>query len=103
MGTITYLMLNTSVFVICLVTLWRYVERDKRTWQIIALHMIPLTIVFDGLCIALGIFGYNPATISGIKLGPMPIEDLFYTIVAMLIGPAFWNIYNKQKTRRDDA
>lgn len=101
MGTATYLALNVSVLLLAVVVLWRYIERDVRTWRIIALHMIPLTIIFDSLCIALGIFLYNPATISGIKLGPMPVEDLFYTVVAMIIAPAIWKLYGSKKEEKD--
>lgn len=97
MGTITYLLLNASVLVVTTAALWRYIERDRRTWRIIALHMLPLTIIFDSLCIAVGIFGYNPATISGIKLGPMPVEDLFYTVVAIVIVPALWKLFERKK------
>jgi len=98
-GTITYLLLNASVLVVATVALWRYIERDGRTWRIIALHMLPLTIIFDILCIAAGIFGYNPEMISGLKLGPMPVEDLFYTVVAILIVPAFWKLYGSKKEK----
>lgn len=46
-------------------------------------------------------FWYSPNTISGLKLGPMPIEDLLYTVVAITIVPALWNIYGKKEKERD--
>lgn len=101
MGTATYLVLNSSVLVILAIAFRRYAVRDGRTWRILALHLIPLTIVFDSLCIAIGIFGYNPATISGLKLGPMPIEDLFYTVAAILVVPALWKLYGSKKEGKD--
>lgn len=101
MGTATYLVLNVSVLVITTAALWRYVQRDKKTWWKLVLYMIPLTIIFDSLCIYLGMFWYSPDTISGLKLGPMPVEDLFYTIVAITIVPALWNLYGKKEKGHD--
>jgi lycopene cyclase domain-containing protein len=83
------------------VALWRYIQRDKKTWWELALHMIPLTIIFDSLCIALGMFWYNPDVITGIKIGPMPIEDLLYTVVAICIMPALWKLYGRNKGGTD--
>ena len=97
MGTVTYLVLNVSVLLLVLVTLWRYIQRDKKTWWALVLHMIPLTIIFDSLCIVLGMFWYNPDLITGLNIGPMPVEDLFYTVVAMLIMPALWKLYGRGK------
>lgn len=101
MGTATYFILNVSVLIIVLAAFWRYLLRDTKTWWKLALFMIPLTIIFDSLCIYLGMFWYSPDTISGLKLGPMPIEDLLYTVVAITIVPALWNIYEKKEKEHD--
>lgn len=97
MGTATYFVLGLSVLVVLTVVLWRHVERDARIWRLLLLTLIPLTIIFDSLCIAVGIFGYSPNTFSGLKLGPMPVEDLFYTLAAIIMVPAFWKLYGGKK------
>lgn len=97
MGIFTYLVLNASVLVVLVVVLRRSLVRDLRVWRTAALILIPLTIIFDSLCIMLGIFAYNSATISGLKIGPMPVEDLFYTVGAILIVPALWKLYGTKE------
>lgn len=101
MGTVTYLVLNASVLALVLLSLWRFIQRDKKTWWVMTLHMVPLTILFDNLCIQLGFFWYSPETIIGIRLWLMPIEDLFYTLVAMLAVPALWKLFSGKKEKEN--
>lgn len=63
--------------------------------------MVPLTIIFDNICIAFGFFWYSPETTSGLQLWLMPIEDLFYTLVAMLIAPALWELFGSKKEKKN--
>ena len=97
MGTITYLVLNGSVLALVVVALWRYIQRDAKAWWVILLHLVPLTVIFDGLCIALGFFWYSRATTTGITIGPMPVEDLFYILVAVIVAPALWKVFGSKK------
>lgn len=52
--------------------------------------MLVLTAVFDNLIIGFGLVDYDPAKISGVKLGLAPIEDFAYTVVAMVLVPLIW-------------
>ncbi|MEY4742139.1 MAG: hypothetical protein RL672_889 [Actinomycetota bacterium] len=44
-----------------------------------------LTVVFDNIMISLGLFGYGPGALLGAYIGVMPIEDLAYPAVAVLL------------------
>ena len=43
------------------------------------------TIVFDNIMISLGLFGYGNGTLLGAYIGLMPIEDLAYPAIAVLL------------------
>lgn len=49
-----------------------------------------LTIVFDNLMIGAGLVGYGDSQRLGVDIGLVPLEDLFYPLVAALIVPAIW-------------
>lgn len=44
-----------------------------------------MTIVFDNIMISLGLFGYGNGTLLGAYIGVMPIEDLAYPAIAVLL------------------
>ncbi|WP_251438694.1 lycopene cyclase domain-containing protein [Microbacterium sp. USTB-Y] len=54
--------------------------------------LVALTVVFDSLMIAAGLFTYDPERISGIRIGLAPIEDLAYPLAAALLGTALWSL-----------
>lgn len=58
--------------------------------------MLILTAVFDNLIIGFGLVDYDPAKISGLKLGLAPIEDFAYTVVAMVLVPLIWVALRKK-------
>lgn len=59
-----------------------------RASSVTAVILVALTIVFDNVMIAAGLFTYPEHLISGIRLGLAPIEDLSYPIVAAFALPA---------------
>lgn len=61
-------------------------------WWIAAGVMMVLTAVFDNAIIGFGLVDYDPALISGVRLGLAPIEDFAYTLAALLIVPALWHM-----------
>jgi lycopene cyclase domain-containing protein len=61
-------------------------------WWIAAAVMMTLTAVFDNAIIGFGLVDYDPALISGVRLGFAPIEDFAYTVAALLIVPALWHM-----------
>ncbi len=61
--------------------------------------MLTLTAVFDNLIIGFGLVDYDPAKISGVRLGVAPVEDFAYTVVAMVLVPLIWvALRTKRKT-----
>jgi lycopene cyclase domain-containing protein len=70
-------------------------------WRPVALAggaLLLVTAVFDNVMIGIGLVGYDPDRISGIRLGLAPIEDFAYAIAAALLLPALWHL-----TARHDA
>lgn len=61
-------------------------------WWIAAAVMMTLTAVFDNAIIGFGLVDYDPALISGVRLGFAPLEDFAYTLGALLIVPALWHM-----------
>ncbi len=59
-----------------------------RASGVTAVILVVLTIVFDNIMIAAGLFTYPDHLISGIRLGLAPIEDLSYPVVAAFTLPA---------------
>ncbi|PZQ92055.1 MAG: hypothetical protein DI534_03725 [Leifsonia xyli] len=53
--------------------------------------LIALTLVFDNLMIAVGLYGYPPEQLLGIRIGLAPIEDLSYPIATAALLPALWH------------
>ncbi|GAA4284392.1 hypothetical protein GCM10022261_19230 [Brevibacterium daeguense] len=66
---------------------------------ITAVALIALTIVFDNLMIRVGLFTYADPHISGITIGVMPVEDLSYTVFALLVLPALWELTARREPR----
>ncbi|GAA3661620.1 lycopene cyclase domain-containing protein [Microbacterium marinilacus] len=55
-----------------------------------AVALIVLTAVFDNAMIAAGLFAYDDARISGLRVGAAPIEDFAYPLAAVILLPEIW-------------
>ncbi len=67
-------------------------------WGAVALTiaaLCALTAVFDNLMIALDLFSYSPALISGLHIGLAPIEDFAYPIAIALLLPPLWALLTR--------
>lgn len=53
-----------------------------------AVGLLALTAVFDNVMIAVGLFTYPEAHLSGIRVGLAPIEDFAYPLCAAFLVPA---------------
>ncbi|GGC77604.1 hypothetical protein GCM10011512_00170 [Tersicoccus solisilvae] len=62
--------------------------------------MLVLTVVFDSIIVGVGLVAYDPARISGVLVGRAPIEDLAYTVGAVLVLPAVWRLLGTGGPRR---
>jgi lycopene cyclase domain-containing protein len=63
---------------------------------------VALTLVFDNIMIAAGLFAYADAHISGLRIGLVPIEDLSYPLALAIALPGVWQLIPRGR-RRDDA
>lgn len=57
-----------------------------------ALVLVALTLVFDNLMIAVGLYGYPPEQLLGWRIGLVPVEDLSYPIATAALLPAVWHV-----------
>ena len=78
-----------------IVALAATLTRRSPKWRAVGLAAIPLVIltaVFDNVLVGTGIVGYNPALISGAKIGVAPLEDFAYAIAAIILLPSLWEL-----------
>ncbi|MGN6220066.1 MAG: lycopene cyclase domain-containing protein [Microbacterium sp.] len=54
--------------------------------------LILLTVVFDNVMIAAGLFTYPDELISGIRIGLAPVEDFAYPLCAAFLVPAVFTL-----------
>lgn len=92
----TYWALN-AVFLAAVALLVLAAVLAKRTprWSAVGITMVVLlvtTAIFDNVMIGIGLVAYDPAHISGIRVGIAPIEDFAYTIAVVLGLPALWHL-----------
>ncbi|ASN53627.1 lycopene cyclase domain-containing protein [Sinomonas sp. R1AF57] len=52
--------------------------------------LLALTAVFDNVMIAVGLFSYASAALSGLAVGLAPLEDFAYPLAAAVLLPALW-------------
>ncbi len=64
--------------------------------------LVALTLVFDNIMIAAGLFAYADAHISGLRIGLVPIEDLSYPLALAIALPGVWQLIPRGR-RRDEA
>ena len=75
---------------------WRHAPRGHgRAVAISALVLIVLTVAFDSIMIAVGLFDYSDAHIWGVRLGLAPIEDLAYPLAGILLLSGVWNLMRR--------
>jgi len=65
-----------------------------------AVGLLVLTAVFDNVMIAVGLFSYDPDSLSGVFLGRVPLEDFAYPVAASLMLPALWMLLRGRERRR---
>jgi len=71
------------------------VARRSPSWRgigLAAIVVLILTAVFDNVLVGTGIVGYDPALISGAKVGVAPLEDFAYAIAGLVLLPSLWSL-----------
>ncbi|WP_186376998.1 lycopene cyclase domain-containing protein [Curtobacterium pusillum] len=61
--------------------------------------LLVMTLVFDNVIVTLRIVAYDPALISGAKIGAIPVEDLAYSIAAIVLLPSLWVLFDRTGAR----
>jgi lycopene cyclase domain-containing protein len=101
---VTYWMLNLVFLgIVALVALAAIVSRRAPSWRPVGLAAIPLlilTAIFDNVLVGTGIVGYDPALISGAKVGVAPLEDFAYAIAALVLLPSLWALLGSRREER---
>jgi len=64
--------------------------------------MLILTLIFDSLIINFGLVDYDKSKILGLYLGSAPIEDFFYTLIAVMLVPILWNVLSTHNKDKND-
>jgi lycopene cyclase domain-containing protein len=102
---LTYWLLNAVFLVVAaLVALAALLGQRSPRWRAVGLAAIPLlilTAVFDNVLVATGIVGYDPARISGAKIGVAPLEDFAYAIAAVILLPSLWSLLTPRRRERE--
>jgi len=93
----TYLMMNIFFLVCVGVIFLQHLVKPTKNWWIALAILIVLTAIFDSIIIGAGIVGYDTNKILGLYVGFAPIEDFFYAILAIIIVPALWNLFEPKK------
>lgn len=93
----TYLILNL-VFIVAVILFLRIpvgIPGKKRL--VVLAILLALTLVFDSILVGVGIVGYDVNKIMNVYLGHAPIEDFFYSVLAALLIPFLWNMFERKK------
>jgi lycopene cyclase domain-containing protein len=92
----TYWMLNLPFLAVAgVVGVAALLARRSPSWRgigLAAIVVLILTAVFDNALVATGIVGYDPALISGAKIGLAPLEDFAYAIAGLVLLPSLWSL-----------
>ena len=102
----TYTLLN-AVFlsVVALVAIAAVVARRSPRWRAVglaALLLLTMTAIFDNVIIGTGLVAYDDSLISGVRIGLAPIEDFAYTVAALVLLPAVWELLARRRPRQDE-
>jgi len=95
---VTYVVL--SVAVIALLTLvCAPVLRRLPRWPLLTtgLVLLTLTVIFDNVIVGVGLVDYDASLISGVRMPIAPIEDLAYTVGAVLLIPTLWELFGRRR------
>ncbi|NMR19718.1 lycopene cyclase domain-containing protein [Cellulomonas fimi] len=94
----TNAVLNLAVLVVLALVLARWLRRLRPgplVWT--AVVMAALTLVFDTVMIAVGLYEFDPDKILGVYLWGAPLEDFAYPLAATLLMPALWTLLGDRR------
>lgn len=92
----TYLLLSAVFMIVAIVFALIGARRAPRWhWGAVGATagiLVVLTVVFDSIMIAAGLFDYGAAHIWGVRIWLAPVEDLAYPIAGVLLLSGLWNL-----------
>jgi len=97
----TYVIMNIFFLVCIFVIFLQYFVKPTKNMFIALAVLLVLTAVFDSIIIGAGIVAYDTDKILGLYVGLAPIEDFFYAILAIIIVPTLWNLFDPKKESRN--
>lgn len=59
--------------------------------------LVVLTVIFDNIMIASGLFDYGGQTLNGLRIGLAPIEDFAYPIGGALLLSGLWMLFTRRE------
>lgn len=84
--------------IVTLATLHRPRFGRRMLWSAVAaVVLVALTAVFDNVMIAVGLFTYPEAHLSGIRVGLAPVEDFAYPVCAAFLLPAVATLLERRR------
>ncbi|MCD5345263.1 lycopene cyclase domain-containing protein [Agromyces sp. H3Y2-19a] len=75
----------------------------RRHWEAVLASggiLVVLTVLFDSVMIAAGLFDYGDAHIWGVRIWLAPVEDLAYPIAGVLLLSGLWNLLDGPRHAR---
>lgn len=101
----TYTLLNVVFLgIVAVVAIAAVVARRAPRWRAVGLAavlLLTLTAIFDNVIIGTGLVAYDDTLISGVLIGLAPIEDFAYTVAALVLLPAVWELLRRQPNRHN--
>lgn len=102
----TYTLLNLVFLgMVVLVAIAAIVARRAPRWRAVGLAavlLLTLTAAFDNVIIGTGLVAYDDSLISGVRIGLAPIEDFAYTVAALVLLPAVWELLRRSPSRHNE-
>lgn len=68
------------------------------TGIVVTVALLVMTVVFDNVIVTLRVVAYDPSLISGATIGAIPVEDLLYTVAAVVLLPSLWVLFARPST-----
>jgi lycopene cyclase domain-containing protein len=101
---VTYWLLNAGFLgVVVVVAIAAIASRRAPRWTAVAIAaaiLLVVTAVFDNVMIGAGLVAYDPAHVSGVRVGVAPIEDFAYAVAAVVALPCLWTLIGARRDRR---
>jgi lycopene cyclase domain-containing protein len=90
----TYILLNGIFIAVIMVIFARHLRKPNKAWSITLIALLALTLIFDNLMLWAGFFSYDTTKLLGLYIGLAPVEDFFYALLAALIVPLLWSLFD---------